>query len=232
MLSGIPALHHFCLKNGLLLHGRFPRIPAPSGNWTRGTWLLATSTAQPTLLALPFAMASLGWAGGLAVLLVSGAVTVLCNILLAGLFEYGGRRNTRYRDLAKRVMGGWVGGGRAGGWVRKQASRHAGGWVPLPELCRVAPALQMPVLSPADSSCSDSVWRHVSAGARHPYAYQLILIPQFTVIIGVGVANLILAAQCLQAVDSLYSGGECVLCLRSQSCGGSPCTPLVHAGGG
>ena len=151
--------------------------------------MLATSTAQPTLLALPFAMASLGWAGGLVVLLVSGAVTVYCNILLARLFEFGGRRNTRYRDLAKRTMGGWIPGAAATALL------------PLPPLPKLGSHLRQPDLT--------LFLAHVFAGERHPYAYQLVLIPQFTVIVGVGVANLILAAQCLQAVDSLYSGGEC-----------------------
>ena len=122
------------------------------------------------------------------VLLVSGVVTVYCNILLARLFEFGGRRNTRYRDLAKRIMGG------SSGFLGGAATALP----PLPMLgshLRQSELTTLPALLPA--------------GGGHPYAYKLVLIPQFTVIVGVGVANLILAAQCLQAVDSLYSGGEC-----------------------
>lgn len=85
------------------------RTPFPvrrdAGTWKRGTWLLATSTAQPTLLGLPFAMAALGWAGGLVVLLVSAVATIYCNLLLAKLHEHGGKRNGLYRTLAKQIMG-------------------------------------------------------------------------------------------------------------------------------
>lgn len=40
------------------LNTDFP-LPAIAGSWLRGTWLLATSTAQPTLLGLPFGIAAL-----------------------------------------------------------------------------------------------------------------------------------------------------------------------------
>lgn len=43
------------------LHRRHSTTQAPSlaGSWLRGTWLLCTSTAQPTLLGLPFGIAAL-----------------------------------------------------------------------------------------------------------------------------------------------------------------------------
>lgn len=46
-------------------------------------------------------------------------------------------------------------------------------------------------------------------GSKHRFAYQIVLIPQFVVIVGVGIANLILAGQCLQAVYELLCVGEC-----------------------
>ncbi|PRW58780.1 GABA transporter 1-like [Chlorella sorokiniana] len=124
----------------------------PTGSWLRGTWLLCTSTAQPTLLGLPFGVAALGWVGGMIVLVVSGLATGYFNTLISGLYEHGGVRNTTYRDLAHHIM-----------------------------------------------------------GQRHRWAYHFVLLLQFTVIIGVGVANLILAGQCLQSIYSLYCGDSCTV---------------------
>lgn len=76
----------------------------------RGIYLLATSTAQPTLLGLPWGIAALGWGAGLSVLVISGVVLTYCCVLIASLFEYGGRRNTTYRDLAHTILGGWAAG--------------------------------------------------------------------------------------------------------------------------
>ncbi|KAI3427937.1 hypothetical protein D9Q98_006327 [Chlorella vulgaris] len=41
-------------------------------------------------------------------------------------------------------------------------------------------------------------------GERHLFAFHLIIIPQYTIIIGLGVANLVLASDNLQAICSLY----------------------------
>lgn len=58
-----------------------------------------------------------GWAGGMVVLVVAGLATAYFNVLLAGLFEFGGMRNTTYRDLAHHVMGGSCKAGDCG-WSR------------------------------------------------------------------------------------------------------------------
>lgn len=81
-----------------------PRHPRRAGSWLRGLYILLTSTAQPGVLSLPFAMAGLGFAGGTIVLLVSGAWTLYCSLLVARLHHYGGRRYVHYRKLAKDVM--------------------------------------------------------------------------------------------------------------------------------
>lgn len=137
---------------------------ACAGSWLRGAYLLATSTAQPTLLGLPFGIAALGWAGGMVVLVVSGMMIVYCNMLLASLFEFGGRRHTTFRDMAHRVMGGAAAGPPA-------AHVQAGVACRLPQPHTRAGARY--AAAPA-------------AGHKYPRAYYAVLIPQFTVIVGVG----------------------------------------------
>lgn len=87
------------------------------GPWLRALYILVASTSQPGILTLPYALASLGWAGGVLVLLATGAYTMFANLLLAQLHHYKGRRHIHYRALAKEIMGGlglvgmkgWVG---------------------------------------------------------------------------------------------------------------------------
>ncbi|PRW57761.1 GABA transporter 1 [Chlorella sorokiniana] len=120
-------------------------LTEPSGSWLRALYILVSSTSQPGILTLPYALASLGWAGGILVLLCTGAYTLLANVLLAKLHHYDGRRHIHYRGLAKEIM-----------------------------------------------------------GPRHKWAYYSTFIPQFVVILGCGIANLVLAADCLQQICGLY----------------------------
>jgi hypothetical protein len=79
-----------------------------TGAWAWAGYHLATTIATPAAYAyLPFAIASLGWAGGIIALVAGIATTWYCSILLASLSEYNGVRYVRYRDLAQSIIGPW-----------------------------------------------------------------------------------------------------------------------------
>ena len=69
--------------------------------------MLVCSDGAPFLLGLPAAMASLGWAGGLTVLLVGFLCILHSATRLVSLHEFEGKRRNRYRELAQAVFGGW-----------------------------------------------------------------------------------------------------------------------------
>ena len=50
-------------------------------------------------------MVPLGWIAGEIGLVVTEALSLYANCLVARLREYGGRRNLRYRDLAGHIYG-------------------------------------------------------------------------------------------------------------------------------
>ncbi|KAJ8467276.1 hypothetical protein OPV22_029828 [Ensete ventricosum] len=81
------------------------------GSWMHCGYHLTTSIVAPALLSLPFALASLGWAPGVACLVVGAVVTFYSyNLLSLVLDHYAqlGRRQLRFRDMAHDILGpGW-----------------------------------------------------------------------------------------------------------------------------
>lgn len=71
--------------------------------------MLVCADGAPFLLGLPAAMANLGWAGGLTVLLLGYLGIMHAATRLVRLHEHGGRRHNRYRELAQAVFGGCSG---------------------------------------------------------------------------------------------------------------------------
>ncbi|RRT66199.1 hypothetical protein B296_00034137 [Ensete ventricosum] len=72
---------------------------------------LTTSIVAPALLSLPFALASLGWAPGVACLVVGAVVTFYSyNLLSLVLDHYAqlGRRQLRFRDMAHDILGNLI----------------------------------------------------------------------------------------------------------------------------
>ncbi|XP_076905882.1 GABA transporter 1-like [Bidens hawaiensis] len=83
---------------------------------SRGSWLhcgyhLTTAIVAPALLSLPFALALLGWEGGVAVLALAGVITFYSYKLLSLVLEHHaelGHRQLRFRDMAHDILGpGW-----------------------------------------------------------------------------------------------------------------------------
>ena len=66
---------------------------------------MTAAVASVPTLGLPYAVALLGWPGGMIALVAGGLVTMFTCILIAGLLEFGGRRHLRYRNLAQAVIG-------------------------------------------------------------------------------------------------------------------------------
>jgi hypothetical protein len=99
-----------------------PPPPLPTiGAWYHAGYHLATTIATPAAYApIPFAFSYLGWAGGLASLIIGAAVTYYNSIILASLHRYNGTRHKRYADLGQDVFGGRP--GPATDWH----SRHSG----------------------------------------------------------------------------------------------------------
>jgi len=79
-----------------------------TGSWLHSGYHLTTSMVSPALLSLPFALALLGWAGGLIGLIVAGLVTFYSYNLLSMVLEHHarlGHRQLRYRDMATDILG-------------------------------------------------------------------------------------------------------------------------------
>ncbi|KAH7436246.1 hypothetical protein KP509_05G010200 [Ceratopteris richardii] len=78
------------------------------GTWVHAAYHLTSATAGPPLLALPFAMASLGWGPGILSLLLAAAVTFYeCFQLCITTEELNSRgfQCFRYWDVASYAMG-------------------------------------------------------------------------------------------------------------------------------
>eukprot|EP00878_Enallax_costatus_P026828 GHUV01028830.1.p1 GENE.GHUV01028830.1~~GHUV01028830.1.p1 ORF type:complete len:173 (+),score=28.18 GHUV01028830.1:586-1104(+) len=76
------------------------------GDWYHAGYHLATTIATPAAYApLPWAFAMLTWPGGIIAFVIGVAVTWYNSFLLASLHEYGGVRQTRYKDLSGAILG-------------------------------------------------------------------------------------------------------------------------------
>ncbi|KAF0923526.1 hypothetical protein E2562_006409 [Oryza meyeriana var. granulata] len=77
-----------------------------------GPTVLTLPYVGPTVLTLPYALRGMGWALGIAVLTVIGAVTFYEYSLMSRVLEHceaRGRRHIRFRELAADVLGsGWM----------------------------------------------------------------------------------------------------------------------------
>ncbi|KAL4421336.1 hypothetical protein ABPG75_010627 [Micractinium tetrahymenae] len=97
--------------SSLLRHSSITNV-VPTARWHQAMFMLVCADGAPFLLGLPAAMARLGWAGGLAVL-VAGFLCILhAATRLVMLHEHGGKRHNRYRELAQAVLGP-----KAGTWA-------------------------------------------------------------------------------------------------------------------
>lgn len=81
------------------------------GSWLHCGYHLTTSIVAPVLLSLPFALALLGWVGGVVCLTVAGLLTFYSYNLLSIVLEHHaqkGQRHLRFRDMARDILGpGW-----------------------------------------------------------------------------------------------------------------------------
>ncbi|KAI9028460.1 transmembrane amino acid transporter protein-domain-containing protein [Hyaloraphidium curvatum] len=84
-----------------------PRADAvvPQGGRLKAAGLILTTTTLPTLLALPTAMAGLGWAAGVVVLLGAALAAFYCFYSLVALNDYGGSPHYTYPELTDAVLG-------------------------------------------------------------------------------------------------------------------------------
>jgi hypothetical protein len=64
-----------------------------------------TTTTLPTLLALPSALAALGWAAGVIVILIACLGAFYCLGRLVDMTDFGGKRHLTYPDLATAISG-------------------------------------------------------------------------------------------------------------------------------
>ncbi|GMY23166.1 GABA transporter 1-like [Fagus crenata] len=81
------------------------------GSWLHCGYHLTTSIVGPVLLSLPYALALLGWVGGVLCLTLAGLVTFYSYNLLSAVLDHHaqlGQRQLRFRDVVSDVLGpGW-----------------------------------------------------------------------------------------------------------------------------
>ncbi|GFS43034.1 transmembrane amino acid transporter family protein [Actinidia rufa] len=81
------------------------------GSWLHCGYHLTTAIVAPALLSIPFAMALVGWVGGVLCLTMAGTVTFYSYNLLSMVLEHHahlGKRQLRFRDMAHDILGpGW-----------------------------------------------------------------------------------------------------------------------------
>ncbi|GAB4824767.1 Sodium- and chloride-dependent GABA transporter 1 [Ancistrocladus abbreviatus] len=78
------------------------------GSWLHCAYHLTTSIVGPALLSLPYAFAYLGWAGGVACLVIGALVTFYSYNLISLVLEHHaqlGHRQLRFRDMAQDTLG-------------------------------------------------------------------------------------------------------------------------------
>lgn len=180
-----------------------PRRTLPcAGDWKTAAWLIATTTALPTLLSLPWAVAQLTWAGGMACLTAAALSWLYCCSLLVELHHHPvpEQRLSRYRDMTHAILGGWVrlmGGCRqGGGGMRRAAAPGPAAEGPLAP----APPARRPPSAPLPLARAGPRWRHGPA---------LFAGLQYAVAVGTVIALIILSGQILQFICQQYSPGAC-----------------------
>ncbi|CAK7329282.1 unnamed protein product [Dovyalis caffra] len=78
------------------------------GSWLHCGYHLTTSIVAPPLLSLPYAFTFLGWAAGVASLVIGALVTFYSYNLLSLVLEHHaqkGHRQLRFRDMANHILG-------------------------------------------------------------------------------------------------------------------------------
>lgn len=79
-----------------------------AGSWVHCGYHLTTSIVAPALLSLPFALAFLGWVGGVLCLIIEALVTFYSYNLLSLVLEHHakqGVRLLRFREMAEHILG-------------------------------------------------------------------------------------------------------------------------------
>ncbi|XP_043687132.1 GABA transporter 1-like [Telopea speciosissima] len=81
------------------------------GSWLHCGYHMTTSIVAPPVLTIPFAVASLGWIGGVVFLMIAAMVTFYSYNLVSLVLEHHahkGKRFLRFRDMANDILGpGW-----------------------------------------------------------------------------------------------------------------------------
>ncbi|GKA84195.1 GABA transporter 1-like protein [Tanacetum coccineum] len=83
------------------------RKTVPNRSWLHCGYHLTTAIVAPALLSLPFALALLGWKGGVVVLTLAAMVTFYSYNLLSLVLEHHaelGKRQLRFRDMAHDIL--------------------------------------------------------------------------------------------------------------------------------
>ena len=78
------------------------------GSWVHCGYHLTTAIVAPALLSLPFALALLGWKGGVVILMLAAIITFYSYNLLSLVLEHHaelGKRQLRFRDMAHDILG-------------------------------------------------------------------------------------------------------------------------------
>ncbi|KAA8534501.1 hypothetical protein F0562_032018 [Nyssa sinensis] len=99
-------------ENGAVGHPKEPDAGALFVLKSRGSWLhcgyhMTTAIVAPALLSLPFALALLGWVGGVLTLTVAGLITFYSYNILSIVLEHHaqlGKRQLRFRDMAHDIL--------------------------------------------------------------------------------------------------------------------------------
>lgn len=78
---------------------------APAARWYHAVFHTITAVVGAGVLGLPYAIASLGLAGGLIALTVACIVSLYCSYLLASLHQINGKRYNSYRELGEGILG-------------------------------------------------------------------------------------------------------------------------------
>lgn len=78
------------------------------GTWLHSGYHLTAAIVAPALLSLPFALALMGWVGGVIALTMAALVTFYSYNLLSLVLEHHahlGKRQLRFRDMAHDILG-------------------------------------------------------------------------------------------------------------------------------
>jgi hypothetical protein len=136
---------HCCADVLALSRRAFGWVHCSAGGWLLATSHIITAIIGAGVLGLPYALSWLGWAGGIACLLVFYAITLWSSLLLTECHETDGVKHETYRAAVRYILGE-AHTGRGGGVVLWGAAPSQGG--PCLKLRLPPPAPAPPPLRP------------------------------------------------------------------------------------